>query len=117
MGRTTFDWRWILVIVIVLMFFGQLRLYTGSGLDIFLFGLASYWTFRAGLGAWRDSGPVLGSSKVTYWRGQRIEMKQPRRARLRAPGTMQLAISVFYLALGVTFGIIALWAALRLLAP
>jgi hypothetical protein len=104
-GRTDFDWRWIVVIVIALMFFGQLSLSPSPILGVVLLGLGGYWALRAGMTPWRGRGSLLGNTKVTYWRGQRIEMKQPARSRWATPATTPLLVSVLYLALGVVFWI------------
>ncbi len=101
MIRTGFDWRWIVVIVIALIFFGQINLSLSPILGVILLGLGGYWGIQAGLSPWRGRGSMLGSTKVTYWRGQRIEMKQPRRSRLSVPASTPLAVSIFYLAIGV----------------
>ena len=111
MGRTTFDWRWIIIIVVALMFFGQLRFATSSGLGVIVLALGGYWAIQAGIEPWRTGRSLFGSTKVTYWRGQRIELRQPRRARFHTPGAMQLLVSFIYLSLAA-----GLWfAALRLL--
>ncbi len=99
MSRTGFDWRWIVVIVVALMFFGQLNLSLSPIMGVVLLGLGGYWALQAGLTPWRGRGPLLGNTKVSYWRGQRIEMKQPRRSRFAVPAATPLAISVLYLAL------------------
>lgn len=105
MSRTDFDWRWIVVIVVALMFFGQLRLSPSPILGVVLLGLGGYWALSAGLAPWRGRGSLLGNTKVTYWRGQRIELKQPHRSRLAAPAMTPLLVSLLYLALGVVFWI------------
>ena len=111
MGRTTFDWRWIVVIVVALIFFGQLRLAPSPELGIILLALGGYWAILAGLGPWRNRGSLLGSTKVTYWRGQRIELRQPRRVQWRTITGMPLLVSLVYLILGAGLW----WGALRLL--
>ena len=115
MGRTTFDWRWIIVIVIALIFFGQIRVAPSVELGIVLLALGGYWAVQAGLGPWRERGPLLSSTKVTYWRGQRIELPaggaRARRPRFRTPAATSLAVSLLYFTLGA-----GCWfAALRLL--
>ncbi len=117
MGPTTFDWRWIVVIVIALMFFGQLRLAPSSGLGVALLALGGYWAVQAGVEPWRGRGSVLGSTKVTYWRGQRIEIRQPRRARFRSLAATAVVVSLIYLSLGAGMWFAALRLLLRLVAP
>ena len=106
MIRTGFDWRWIVVIVVALLFFGQVNLSLSPIVGVALLGLGGYWALQAGLTPWRGrGGSLLGSTKVTYWRGQRIEMKQPRRSRFAVPATTSLAVSVLYLVVGAGFWI------------
>ena len=115
MGRTTVDWRWIIVIVIALIFFGQLRLATSPELGVVLLALGGYWAVQAGMIPWRGRGSLLGSrNKVTYWRGQRIELKQPRRARFRTPAATPLLVSLVYLTMGIGLWLGALRLLLRL---
>jgi hypothetical protein len=117
-GRTSFDWRWIVIIFIALLFFGQVNLRFSPMVGIVLLGLGGYWAIQAGLSSWRDQrGPILGSSKVTYWRGQRIELPRtgsPVR-RLRTPVGTSLLVSVFYLVLGAGFVFAAVRSLLRML--
>ncbi len=100
LGRTTFDWRWIILLVIALMFFGQLRLAPSSGLGIVLLAAGGYWAIQAGLDAWRSGGATLGSTKVTYWRGQRLEIPQRRGPRFRTPAATPMIVSAVYLTMG-----------------
>ncbi|HZG66065.1 MAG TPA: hypothetical protein VEZ12_04935 [Herpetosiphonaceae bacterium] len=119
MGRTSFDWRWIVLIFVALIFLGQVNLRFSPAVGVVLLAVGAYWAITAGLSAWRDRGPLLGSSKVTYWRGQRIELPRNdslgRRLRLRTPAGTSLLISVFYLALGAGFVYAAVRSLLRLL--
>jgi hypothetical protein len=104
-GRTTVDWRWIVMILVVLVFFGIVRLNIPRELAVLLLALGGYWAVMAGLQPWRQPGALLGSPKVTYWRGQRIELpargSTARRARFRTPGGTALIVSVIYLGLGI----------------
>ncbi len=111
MGGTTFDWRWIIVIFVVLIFFGQLSLAPSPGLGVIILALGTYWAIQAGLEPWRGRGPLLGSKKVTYWRGQRIELGPTRRTRPRLLPVTSLLVSVLYFVMGAGL----LFATLRLL--
>ena len=113
MGRGSFDWRWVVVIFIALVLFGQLSLRPSPSLGVLLLALGGYWAISAGLEPWRGRGSLMGSRRVTYWRGQRIELGPARRARTRVnlPPTTGLIVSILYLTMGV--GLI--FAALRLL--
>lgn len=66
--------------------------------------------FRSG----RRNGP-LGSTKVTYWRGQRIETRQPPRTRVRSATNIQTAGALWYLALGLGCAYATIITLLRLL--
>ena len=114
---TTFDWRWIVVIVVALIFFGQLSLTPSAGLVVIILAIGTYWAIMAGLEPWRGRGPVLGNRRVTYWRGQRIELGPPRRSRLRVPPVTALLVSLFYLFLGAGLLFATLRVLLRLLVP
>jgi hypothetical protein len=118
-GRTSFDWRWIVIIFVALIFFGQVNLRFSPAVGVVLLALGAYWAIQAGLSSWRQrGGPLLGSSKVTYWRGQRIEIPRNespmRRLRLRAPVGTSLLVSLFYLILGAGFVFAAVRSLLRL---
>lgn len=111
MGRTSFDWRWIVIIFVALIFLGQVNLRFSPVIGVVLLALGGYWAIQAGLSSWRErggGGPLLGNTKVTYWRGQRIELPRnnqssARRLRLRTPAGTNLLVSVFYLVLGAGF--------------
>jgi hypothetical protein len=121
-GRTSFDWRWIIIIFVALIFFGQVNLRFSPAVGVVLLALGAYWAIQAGLSSWRErggGGSLLGSSKVTYWRGQRIELPRNqspvRRLRLRTPVGSSLLVSIFYLVLGAGFVYAAVRSLLRLL--
>lgn len=105
MNTTNFDWRWLGVILILLFV-----LFPSRETRIVLGFIGAAWMIQAGLEPWRGGrSSVLGSTKVTYWRGQRIETKVPARARLRSVSSLQTAASVVYLLLGVAIGLAALY--------
>lgn len=86
-----------------------------------MLAIGAYWAIQAGLGSWRErgGGSLLGNTKVTYWRGQRIELPRSgspaRGLRLRTPAGTKLLVSIFYLALGAGFVFAAVRLLLRLL--
>lgn len=97
MNTTNFDWRWVGVILILLMIFAR-----DTRTDIVVAAIGAAWMIQAGLEPWRGGrSSVLGSTKVTYWRGQRIETKVPARARLRSVSSIQMVVSALYLLLGL----------------
>ncbi len=114
MGGSNFDWRWIVLILIALVFFGQVSLVPSPYVGVILLALGGYWAVQAGLGPWRGRNAILGSKRVTYWRGQRIELGPPSRSRVRLPATTPLLVSVIYLALGAGLIFAALSLLLRL---
>jgi Na+-transporting NADH:ubiquinone oxidoreductase subunit NqrB len=97
LSRTNFDWRWIIVIILALLFFGQISLAPSAEVSIVLLALGGYWALQAGLAPWRGRDALLGGPKVTYWRGQRIELPRSQRARFRAPAATSLIVSIVYL--------------------
>lgn len=114
MRGTTFDWRWVVVILIVLIFFGQVSLRPSLGVGAVLLALGGYWAVQAGLEPWRGRNTLLGSKRYTYWRGQRIELGPARRTRVNLPPTTSLIVSVLYLLLGAGLIFAALRLVLRL---
>lgn len=111
MNTTNFDWRWIGVILILLFV-----LFPSRETRIVLGLIAAAWMIQAGLEPWRAGrSSTLGSTKVTYWRGQRIETKQSTRARIRSVSSLQMAASVLYLLLGVASGFAAIFSFAQLI--
>ena len=105
MNTLNFDWRWIGVILILILIFSR-----DPRTDIVVGAIGAAWMIQAGLEPWRAGRTsVLGSTKVTYWRGQRIETKVPARARLRSVSSVQIAASVVYLLIGVAGGLTAIY--------
>jgi small-conductance mechanosensitive channel len=102
-----FDWRWIGVIFLILMLLplrGQVNLTAVPVLAI-----AAAWLILSALEPWRAGRSSFSSTKVTYWRGQRIETRQPARARLRSVSSIQMLVSVLYLLLGVASAFAAIF--------
>jgi small-conductance mechanosensitive channel len=99
-----FDVRWLSVIFLILMLF-----YRSALTDIALGMVGAAWMLQAGLEPWRRGRSTLGSTKVTYWRGQRIVTKQPARARFQAVSNIQTVSSIVYLVLGVASAYAALY--------
>ena len=96
MNTINFDWRWLAVIFVLL-----LVLFPSPQTNIVVLGIGAGWAIQAGLAPWRSGRSVLGGTKVTYWRGQKIVTKQPVRARVRSVSGVQLVVSLVYLALGL----------------
>lgn len=79
--------------------------------------IGAVWFISAAIAPFRggNSRNVLGSSKVTYWRGQKIVTRQPSRARLRPTSGTQTAGALWYLALGLGSAYAAVITLLQLL--
>lgn len=79
--------------------------------------VGAVWFLSAAIGPLRGGSrrSTLGSTKVTYWRGQRIETRLPPRARVRAASNVQAAGALWYLALGVGCAYAAIITLLRLI--
>jgi hypothetical protein len=113
MNRTNIDWRTFVIVLLVIVFLvGPLFGLIGGfvripAVSIAVAAFGAGWLISAGLGALRGGGgrrrgSVLGSSKVTYWRGQRIETRQSARARVQANlSTVPLLVSAWYIAMGL----------------
>ena len=109
MNTINFDWRLIAVILVVFLVLFSRNPQT----NIVVLAIGAGWALQAGLAPWRGSRGVLGSSKVTYWRGQRIVTKPKARARI-AISPMQTLVSALYLLLGLGMAYTALLIFIRL---
>jgi hypothetical protein len=96
-NNVSFDRRWLVVLVLLLIVLNPRGL-----IGVVVLGIGAGWALQAGLAPWRlGMGRIGGSTKVTYWRGQRIETKQAPSQRLRTLPITQLLVSVLYVVLGV----------------
>lgn len=93
--RMPFDSRWLILVFLVL-----LLLRPGGLTGVVLLGVGAGWALQAGLASLRLTTPRLGGTKVTYWRGQRIETRQAPSQRVRSVPVTQLVIGTFYVVLG-----------------
>jgi hypothetical protein len=76
-----FDWRWIVLILLGLVF---ARRYSPL-LMIVLLAVGAYLAISAAVAAWRGGAWLAGRPRETYWRGQRIELPS---APARRSGTL-----------------------------
>lgn len=95
---TSVDWRSVVIVVVILAFFGLLRINPSREVGILILAGCGWWLLQAGLTPWRSYRPLTGA-RETYWRGQRIVLEQPRRSRSRTPAPLPLAISLAYFAM------------------
>lgn len=96
MRNLPFDSRW-LVLILLLLFVLNARGLAG----VVLLAVGAGWAIQAALSSLRISAPQISGTKVTYWRGQRIETRLAPTQRVRSVPFTQLAIGVFYLLIGV----------------
>ena len=75
---------------------------------LFALALGAGWFINSGVSTLRSSGNVLGNSKVTYWRGERVVVRQPARARFRAVSATQTLVALLYIAMGAGMAYAAL---------
>lgn len=99
MGQIRFDWRWIAAFLLVAI------LVAGQSIPwpIFMLalGLAGGYLIYIGWQAWQRAAPSGGGSrKVTYWRGQRIELDKPSRGGGDTSSLKAIAPSLLYFVLG-----------------
>lgn len=109
MNTINFDWRLIAVILVLFLIFFSRNAQT----NIVVLAIGAGWALQAGLAPWRTGRGVLGSSKVTYWRGQRIVTKPRGRARV-AVAPVQMLVSAVYLLLGLGMAYSAILTFVRL---
>ena len=98
MRNMSFDWRWIAVIGVVI-----LLLTVGPGTNplliiLFLGGGGAYVLYM-GWQAWTRAGGSTSGTRVTYWRGQRIEIK-PERSKPSLPKLSTIGPAALYLIIG-----------------
>lgn len=100
-NTSTIDWRMIVgLIILFLILFSR-----SPQTNIIVLAIGAGWMFSAGLAPWRGRHP-LGSTKVTYWRGERIVTRAP--ARRIAVTPLQAVLSFWFLALGLGMAYAAL---------
>jgi hypothetical protein len=106
-----FDWRWIVLILLGLVF---ARRYSPL-LVIVLLLVGAYLAFSAGVAAWRGGGWLAGGRpRETYWRGQRIEL--PSSPARRSGTLVQRAMAALAIMAGLGLGGLALSMVVRMLA-
>jgi hypothetical protein len=100
-NTTTLDWRAILVVVIILLIVFSGRPET----NIVALAIGAVWAIQSGIAPWRGRGGIIGgSTKVTYWRGERYRSVSP----------VQVLVSFWYIALGLGMAYAALLTFIRL---
>ncbi|GAC1650959.1 MAG: hypothetical protein NVS4B8_25580 [Herpetosiphon sp.] len=92
-----FDWRWLVLVVVVLMFFGLINVSLTPIFSVVVLGLCALWMFEAGRRPWMGRRSAFGG-RVTYWRGQPVQMRPPARRGFSLPPMVPLVGSVLYFA-------------------
>jgi len=77
LGRIQFDWRWVALILFVALLVNANRL--PWQIIALVLGGAGGYLLVLGWRVWAHAGGSPTRSRVTYWRGQRIETAPPRR--------------------------------------
>jgi hypothetical protein len=107
--RMSFDWRWAGLIAVIIILAGANR-----GVPPLFVALAlaagAFFLLRHGWRVWGGRG-AGGRARVTYWRGQRIELSEPRGPAL--PPLRSIGPAALYLLLGAILALGALTVALR----
>lgn len=93
-----FDWRWVGVIAVLVVLTNSSRL--PPLLTALVVGAAGIWLLYTGWQAWVREGGPPERSRVTYWRGQRIELAPPRRGPA-LPQMRAIGPAVLYFILGI----------------
>jgi hypothetical protein len=97
-NTATIDWRLIVALIFLFLIFFSRSPQT----DIVAAAVGAGWMISAGLGPWRGRGnPFASTTKVTYWRGERIVTRAPARSRISTISPVQVLVSLWYLSLGV----------------
>lgn len=104
MQQNRFDWRWMALIVVVAIIAGGRQL-PWPVLMLALAGSGGYILYL-GWQAWGRESRGSSSTRVTYWRGQRIEIP-PERHRL-LPSLQTVTPVIVYFLIGGIFVLSAL---------
>ena len=96
MGRLRFDWRWVALIGFVALLANARHL----PWQVVALGLGAGGAYVVAMGwrEWTRSGGAPSRSRVTYWRGQRIET--PARRGAAIPRLSDIASAAIYFLIG-----------------
>jgi hypothetical protein len=95
-----FDWRLVGVIAIIVVLASSGRL--PWPIVTLALALAGGYMLRYGWRVWGGGASFSGGRRVTYWRGQRIEIDQARRGS-SLPSLRSAGPAAVYLVLGAVF--------------
>ena len=100
MNRFRFDWRIVGIIAVIAIFAASGRL--PWPVVALAFGVAGGYLLRYGWQVWGGGASLGANRRVTYWRGQRIEL-QPERRGPALPSLRTIGPAALYLVLGIVF--------------
>jgi hypothetical protein len=107
-----FDWRWVVAIGVLIVLTNTASL--PWPVTALVVGGAGAWLLAMGWRVWVRSGGPPERSKVTYWRGQRIEVGPPRRGPA-LPRWRDIGPAALYLIIGGVLLLAAITIAMRAL--
>jgi hypothetical protein len=105
-----FDWRWVVGIVVLVALTNSTRL--PWPITVLLVGGGGAWLLAQGWRVWVREGGPPERSRVTYWRGQRVELSPPGRGPA-LPRWRDIGPAAIYLLLGAVMVLAAAAIALR----
>lgn len=110
MSNIRFDWRWVVVIGVLVVLANAGRLpWPATALIV---GGGGIWLLAQGWRVWARAGGAPQRSRVTYWRGQRIEVGPTRRGPA-LPRWGDIGPAAIYFLLGVVLVLAAIAITLR----
>jgi len=112
LSKIRFDWRWLIAIGVIAVLANAGRI--PWPITALVVGGSGVWLLTLGWRAWLRSGGVPSRSRVTYWRGQRIEVAPPRRGPA-LPRWSDIGPAAPYLLFGGILVLVAITIALRAL--
>ncbi len=106
MRTSRFDWRWVAVIAFVAILVNSRAL--PWPIPAAALGISGGYLLYAAWEAWGRTGlRSRGTTRVTYWRGERVEMQRPA-PRFRPGDFTMLAPTLIYALLGSALVLAAL---------
>ncbi len=98
MQSSRFDWRWVAAIVFIAILVGAQRL--PWWIVMLTLGIGGGYLLYLGWQVWgQESGTSGRGKRVTYWRGQRIEL-EPERGSNSLPSLRSMGPALLYLISG-----------------
>lgn len=110
MRSIRFDWRWVVAIAVLVALSNSARL--PWPVTVLAIGGSGVWLLAQGWRMWVREGGPPERSRVTYWRGQRVELAPPRRGPA-LPRWRDIGPAALYFVLGGVLVVAAVTIALR----